>query len=226
MYRSKDELSYVAKPASIFVATLVLVFLAISFLYTQITKIRGQISELNTTKEALQKKYDTLSSVETIVPVGMDIMEMILPPRTPVIYALNQIKNIALERQVTISDIKAGTTVQDSDGISKNSLSFSVEGGTQEIFSFLKIIERSLPLMKINNIDVISSNTSFSRMDVSLFTYSAKMPERIPALTAPISGLDQKDIEILTSLLQYRAPTIIQSEIDEFGSYGRVDPFN
>lgn len=221
--QNSKELQYLTKPLTILFVLVVLIGVVISIAFRQITGLVDIKSDLDTNQTKLSEKLDTLESVKKILNDNINFVDIALPYRASVLYGLSQVKNLALKNAVIVTNLKAGSLVLEDNGISKNSLIFEVEGTELDIHNFLLSFYKSLPLMTIDKLKINKSD-GMARATVTLYVYSADLPEKIPAVTESVSGLTSDDIKILTTLSSYTSPTFFDPKTKE--NPERFDPFS
>jgi hypothetical protein len=220
---NNKELKYLIKPISIFVAVIALICVVISIGYSQISLIYSKVSELKDTETKLATKLDVLESVESMLSQDINFIDIALPSRSSIIYGLAQVKKIASQNSVVISNLKAGSLILEDGGISKYSINFDAEGQDGDLQKFLMSFYNSLPIMSLDKVK-IDKTSSLTRSTVSLYVYFADLPEKIPAISEPVNGLSASEIEMLNELSSYIQPDFFDPKPNS--SESRTNPFN
>lgn len=221
---TKSQFNFLIKPVSILVVIVLLFVLVISFGVNQITSVRTKIAAGNKSETTLKQKAQTLETVAEILPGDVTFLDIVLPSKGSVLYGLSQIKSQALTNNIVLSSLKTGTSIPESDGVYKTSISFDAEGEEQAIYIFLNSFSKLLPLM---NVDKVSINKSdeLARASVSISVFSSELPKKIPALTESVKELSKDEIKTLTELSTYGMPQFVEPEVEN-SSPKKVDPFN
>ncbi len=221
---TKSQFNFLIKPVSILVVIILLFVLVISFGVSQITSVRTKIAAGNKSETTLKQKAQTLETVAEILPGDVTFLDVVLPSKGSVLYGLSQIKSQALTNNIVLSSLKTGTSIPESDGVYKTSISFDAEGEEQTIYIFLNSFSKLLPLM---NVDKVSINKSdeLARASVSISVFSSELPKKIPALTESVKELTKDEIKTLTELATYGMPQFVEPEVEN-SSPKKVDPFN
>lgn len=221
---TKSQFNFLIKPVSILVVIILLFVLVISFGVSQITSVRTKIAAGNKSETTLKQKAQTLETVAEILPGDVTFLDVVLPSKGSVLYGLSQIKSQALTNNIVLSSLKTGTSIPESDGVYKTSISFDAEGEEQTIYIFLNSFSKLLPLM---NVDKVSINKSdeLARASVSISVFSSELPKKIPALTESVKELTKDEIKTLTELATYEMPQFVEPEVEN-SSPKKVDPFN
>lgn len=222
MIQNNKDIQYLTKPISILGILFILIGFVISIGFKQISGLIDTTSELKITQTKLSEKLDTLESVRQVLNENINFVDIALPYKASVLYGLAQIKNLALLNSVIVSNLKAGSLILEDNGISKNSLIFEAEGTELDIHNFLLSFYKSLPLMTIDKVK-INKAEGITRATVTLYVYSAELPEKIPAVTESVNGLTTEDITLLTKLSGYIEPAFLEPKSN--GNPQRIDPF-
>jgi hypothetical protein len=162
--------------------------------------------------------------VSEILPGDVTFLDIVLPSKGAVLYGLSQIKSQALTYGITLSSLKTGIAIPESDGVYKTSISFDAEGEEQSIYTFLNSFSKLLPLM---NVDKVSLNKSANnaRTNVTISVYSSELPKKIPALTESVKELTRDEISTLQDLATYGIPQFVEPTLSTEG-VAKTDPFN
>jgi hypothetical protein len=221
---TKSQFNFLIKPVSILAVIILLFVLVISFGVNQITSVKTKIAAGNKSETTLKQKAQTLETVAEILPGDVTFLDVVLPSKGSVLYGLSQIKSQALINNIVLSSLKTGTSIPESDGVYKTSISFDAEGEEQTIYLFLNSFSKLLPLM---NVDKVSINKSdeLARASVSISVFSSELPKKIPALTESVKELTKDEIKTLTELSTYGMPQFVEPEVEN-SSPKKVDPFN
>lgn len=221
---TKNEINFLLKPVIIFSSVLILIIFSFVIGLRNISNLQSNITANKTTENTLSKKVLALETVSRTLPGDVTFLDVVLPSKGSVLYALSQIRTQSLNNNLNVSNLKTGNVIPESSGVMKSSVSFEVEGQESDVFTFLSSLGTVLPLI---NIDKISFNSSLglSRANISVNVYSAELPKTIPSLTGVVSELTSQDITLLNELAGYVLPQFIEPTIEEAPSQ-KTDPFN
>ncbi|WKZ25750.1 MAG: hypothetical protein QY322_00330 [bacterium] len=221
---TKNEINFLLKPVIIFSSVLILIIFSFVIGLRNISNLQSNITANKTTENTLSKKVLALETVSRTLPGDVTFLDVVLPSKGSVLYALSQIRTQSLNNNLNVSNLKTGNVIPESSGVMKSSVSFEVEGQESDVFTFLSSLGTVLPLI---NIDKVSFNSSLglSRANISVNVYSAELPKTIPSLTGVVSELTSQDITLLNELAGYTLPQFIEPTIEEAPSQ-KTDPFN
>lgn len=221
---TKSQFNFLFKPIGLF-SLIIILFLIVLFTgIKQINIIRSKIAAGNKTEISLNYKAGTLESVSQTLPKDVTFLDVILPSKGSVLYGLSQVKNQALVSGVTVSNLKTGSSVEDSIGVFKTSIIFDTEGEEQNIYKFLNSFSRLLPLMNVEKVSLTNLQDN-TLANVSLSVYSAKLPTKIPAITESITELSSQEIKTLEELSGYEMPDFVEPSANIL-TEPKSDPFN
>jgi len=220
----KNEINFLIKPVAIIFIIVVLILLVSVFGLKKMTLVRSENQLAKEKETTFQTKATILETVESVLPGDITFLDVVLPSRGSVLYGLSQIKNQAINYNLFISNMKSGTVIPGSAGVSKVTISFEAEGEEQNVYKFLDSFSTLLPLMNIDKVG-LSKSANLVRASVSVNIFSAELPKKIPALTGVVNELTTKEITLLKELATYTLPQFIEPTVSETFS-PKEDPFN
>ena len=228
-----NNLKFLAKPIVALVVVLLGTIVVISFGLSRINKIRDQIKETTHAKNVLNKKVQVLGQIDSLVPSGLEFINIALPDKNAIIYGIYQIKTLSAQRSLLLSNIRSGGSF-DAKSVSKLGLSFEITGDQSNVYNFIDAIQKVLPLMTVSKVK-ISSELGLVKANVSLNVYSSELPKKLPSVTSVISEFTPEEVTLLNELALYNLPDFynLQPTIPENitgsdleGQIRREDPFN
>jgi Tfp pilus assembly protein PilO len=151
-------------------------------------------------------------------------VEQIFPSKKPSLEFLNSMRLLSEEDSVTLGafTLKPGQLEKEEETAAQtNTKKVVVENKLQDfqvqleatgtlgnISKFVKDLERTAPLCKIENIDLslknYASESSILRIGLQVRIYYQAPPQTIPALETPISTLTQKEEKLLDELTAFK----------------------
>lgn len=220
----KGEIEFLIKPLAIFVLIIALFVTVLVLGIKQISSIGEKNDGLKRSVSSLEQKVATLEEVEQVLAGDNTFLDIVLPGKGAVLYGLSQIKNQAVQNNVSISSIKTGNEIKVNGDISKNAIGFEVEGEEANVYLFLQSFSKILPLMNVDKVSLVRSE-SIARATVSLSVYSAELPKRIPAVTEAVKDLTPSEVDLLKEISQYSLPLFIEP-VPDTGQTVKENPFN
>lgn len=212
------------KPISAFMPFAIVIILFIfvgNFGLSKIREIRGKISLAQRDQTVLTQKLQLLQTVGETVGVSVNAATAALPIENPALSVISQIKAAASENSVSISGLKSGTAIEAGPGISKVDLVFDAAGSREQILAFFKKIGSIAPITVVDRVRVNSSGGNMLA-NVSVRTFWAREPEKLPASTDPITNLTTDEQSVLDEVSALSAPTFVEVPPAEGG---KADPF-
>lgn len=203
------------------VIAIVLFIVVGNFGIARILELQSQIRQANIDKNTLTQKLSTLQSLGSDLPTTSEVSLVALPDKSPALAVLSQIKNLAAQNVISISNIKTGSTISQSSDISTTNLSFDVAGPVPAILSFLNGIHKISPLAVVNSVK-ISETALVATASVNVSSFWSPLPTKIPAVNEPINTLTADEQTILTSISALVPPQFSNLSPSQAG---RANPF-
>lgn len=219
---SGQDLKFLSKPFAILLLTIAFLFVIVSVGYKQITQINDKIKSAKQTKNLLTQNLTILDSVADIQGINDNFLEIAIPEKNASLFFVSLIKLLASEEGLSVANLEASAGSEATGGISRSSISFDVEGSIDGVESFIDKINSSLPVSSISTVDTTLSG-DFVRATLAISVFSAALPEKIPAITAPVNDLTQDEKQLLQSLGDYNVPSFSNPAVSVGG--GRENPF-
>lgn len=204
---------------------LILLTLTVFSLKTGISKISELQSAVGSQREienVLKEKEELLKSVDADISEQASLVNLVLPEKNPVLFAMYQIKALGVDRQISLSNIKVSLLVTEGSGLHKIEIKFDLEGNMEEIINYIGALKSVAPLIIVDKVDFQIKELTASA-SVSIKSFWSPFPEKIPSLTQPISDITAEEKDILSSLFSLKTPPfyeLIPQELTE-----RPDPF-
>ncbi len=186
-------------PSVFLIAIAVLLFAVIKIGISQITNEQSELSTLSKNANILSSKESALREVQSSTVSQVDSVLGAVPSQNPILLIISQIKNLGIEKGVTISKLQAGGVSGVQTTLLSGDISFDVEGNVSPILDFVKTIASASPLMTVEKISL--SETSGSALaSIVLKSYWAPLPIKIPSTTDPLSGLTPDEQKTLVKV--------------------------
>lgn len=188
----------------------------------KISDIRNQIGSAAADQKVLSQKLDILRRIESNGAQWSNTVVAALPDSNPSLSVMSQIKVLTGMNGLAISEVKAGSPAVDTAGLSSVTTSFSVTGPRSQIESFVGSIASFAPITIVDKIRIIELAPGSSIASISVKSFWAPFPTKIPAITQAIPDLTQAEQQTLQDLSSLTQPTF--TEITPV-SGGKSDPF-
>ena len=220
---SKNDFKYVAKPLAFLIISLVVVGVVVSVGTRQVKAINNKINTAEKLQNILTQNVKTLSSVDDEIGSQQDFIEIALPVSNAAVYFISQIKSLALDNSLIISNIRTGISSDQGSEIYKAGVSFDIEGSVDSIIVFTNSLAKVLPIGNLNKVKTVLSG-GIARSSLTVDVYSSLLPEKIPSLTSPIVSLTTAEKSTLLELVNFILPKFIKPEAQT--PTVRENPFN
>lgn len=204
-------------------AVIIILFIAVGkFGFSRISELRGRIAQAQRDQTVLTQKLNILKSISETVTSGSPMALTALPSTNPSLITTSQLKSLASIQEVVISGIKGSGEVKDNSGLSRVNISFEATGGRAQIIAFLKSIGTIAPITLVDKVKITEAGGAV-RADVSVKSFWAALPTKLPTLTEPITDLTANETETLTAVTGLTQPSLIEIPVSEGG---KADPFS
>ena len=201
---SIKELKPLLIPVGAILVVLVLFYFGITQSLDRIKDKRRELTVARRDETTLEQKQEVLSDLSGEITSFVNVSSAAVPEKNASLIMISQIKSLAAQRLLLISDISIGGSAQDGV-LSKSSIQFDVEGDFTQVTSFVRDIANSAPLSRIDSVEIRQGGDTV-RATVSLSTYGAAFPEKLPPINEPLSDLTDKEREVLGILTELQAP--------------------
>lgn len=187
----------------------------------RINLLRQEISQARNDQATLTQKVETLKTITTVAETGSQAATAALPGANSSIAVLSQLKTYSLKNGVFISNLKSGDEIQDTNGLSRVDMSFDVTGLKAGIIAFLQDLQGAAPVVLVNSVKLTESAVE-TRGTVSLRSYWASFPTKLPAVTDQVLGLTNDEQATLVKVNALSQPQFVKLP-PSVG--GRLNPF-
>ena len=198
-------------------------FLLINFSIKGYEDFKIKLDSLNSTKQVLTKKVNTLRQVTIAVPDKLSFINLAIPEKDAVIMAVSQIKTMSSEQGLLVSNIKSGNSINIDKTLSKSAVTFDVEGPKETVLSFIASFSKTLPIVNLQRIKIAETNGTL-RATLSFNVFSDDLPVKISAVSEAVESLTAEEIEKLSEISTYRLPPITTTTSRQ--DFNKQDLFN
>lgn len=171
----------------------------------------------------LAQKQQVLQTLESNILSYADAATIAMPDKNPSLIALSQLKTLAENNGLNLSEIKIGSKTSDKSGTFKTTILFEAEGALFQVLNYLVSIKSMAPLSVINRVD-ITQRGEVIRASVSLVVFWAPLPTKLPAISEPVRELSADETNLITELSNLEEPLF--TEVLPAAPSGRIDPFS
>ena len=174
----------------------------------KILELRTTLAETNIKENILKEKAGVLGSLQDSFDLQANPAVASIPEKNPALFALSQLKNLAQTKGIFLANIKVGLGANELTGISPVDISFDVEGNLSQVLDFTGSIKTITPLTRVTGVE-FGFIEARVRATVSVKTYWAPYPIKIPSLVDPAAPLSADEKEILLKISQLSRPSFI-----------------
>lgn len=219
---NSPNIKVIATPVLVFMALILVFIFSLKFGFGKITEQRNEMEKNRKIESLLQEKESVLSDLSDEMDKYTNAVTIAMPERYSGFVMIAQIKTLALEKNLVISDLKGGTeTLQGS--VNSVDVSFTAEGPMISILEYLKSLNDVSPISNVEKAKFAQSGGQV-KADVVVRSYFAEYPTSLPAITEPIKDLTATEKDTLAKIITFRIP--IQTVLSPQQPGLREDPFN
>lgn len=189
----------------------------------KISDIRSKVTVSKKNESVLNQKLNLLTSISDSALAYSTLTSNALPESNSALATISQIKKLAVQHSVSVSNIKTSTELSDKIGVKKMDISFDVTGPRPSVLSFVATIKSFTPIVTLEKVKSTETG-GVMRGEVAVKTYWAELPKKLPSLTEKINDLTSAEINLLTDLQSLTQPEFVEIPPAE-GNTGRTDPF-
>lgn len=170
----------------------------------------------------LSGKLETLNGIETsLADERVKKMEAVFPSLKPIVPLLASLSQLAAEHSLTFGglSLSPGSLSQEKDQSDLKDLSFNFEVGGDflQISQFMKALENTAPLMKIESVALnIKANPLFDPQatkvsaQIEVSAYYQAPPKTLGSIDTPVRLLTKNEEVLLNQLVGFRTfPAIV-----------------
>lgn len=146
-------------------------------------------------------------------------LEQVFPSKKPSLEFLNSLRSLAQEDKVTLGGFKlesrpeedlsdSGEKTEEENKLQDFQVQFDAIGTLTNISKFVRDLERTAPLTKIENLDLslkaYASESSILKVGLQVRSYYQVPPKSIPAVESPVVHLTEKEEKVLDELVSFK----------------------
>lgn len=206
-----------------FIASLLLFIVVGKIGLTKIASLRDEIAVASKDQATLSQKLDILTSLSDGLQSNSQVSTYALPEKNPALSVISQLRKLSSQSLVGLNNLKTSPGLKQSSGLSTVDVTFDLFGPKEGIFTFLNGLGNVAPLMVVDRV-VINEYAGQATATVTIKSFWAEYPTKLPSLTQPINSLSADEVKTLTFVSALLRPQFTQ--LPAAASGGRGDPFN
>lgn len=210
-YKTHDLL---VKAIALAGVSFMLVLLAILPIYQSANKLLGTIQKKSIELDKVSSKVALLSKLDkNVLAERVNVIDSALPPKKDVLLYLTSIDGLSRELGLTLGGLslqpgnisentETQTKSKSATGLQSLDTEIKIQGGRENIYTFLRTIESVLPLMQIKDISVSVSGNDRYTLSLKLGMLWAS-PDT-STITGAISLFGEEDDKYFMQLASFR----------------------
>lgn len=196
----------ILKSTAPLIIVIILFVIVGKFGISQVTDLRVKINDAKKTQSTLSEKLKILKSLSQTAVSSADSVTFALPKSNPSLQIMSQLKLLASNNLLVLSDIRASISSGDSSNLSSVTTSFNVTGPREQIISFIKSIDSIAPITLVDKMQ-LSEDKGVNIANISTRTYWAEFPSTIPTVTQSVTDLTVSEKDLLTQISNLTFPS-------------------
>jgi Tfp pilus assembly protein PilO len=216
-------LKIIIVPLLTFVGLLVCFVIAAQLIVSRISPLRDQITTSSEQETALRAKLATLSSIDSKILEQSDTAYVALPDQNPAAVVMSQVRKVAANNSLSITSVSA-SAINSTTDLSTAAVEIKARGEVANLFAFVAALKNLAPLINIDRTKIVVIPEGKAELQISVNTYWAAFPQKLPALSQPIEGLSEDEVNLLSKLIELQKPDFARLT-PSAPSEPRQDPF-
>jgi hypothetical protein len=206
--------------------TIIILFVIVgNFGFGQIGQIRDKVISAESDQKTLTQKMEVLRNVSAQGAQISNFAVAALPDSNSSLAVMSQLRTLAQNQNLFIANIKSSDPTTDPTGLSSVGISFNLSGGSRaQLESFANSLGSIAPITLVVKIKLSEDSPGSALANVSVKSFWAAFPTKIPALTEAISDLTPDEQQLLQKISALTQPVFVQ--LPPAGGGGRSDPFS
>ena len=219
---SSPNIKALLMPIGMILLITVVFTVAVKVGFGKITEQKDELERNQKIENVLKEKERILSDLSGEMDKYTNAITFAMPERYSGFSMISQIKMLALEKGLTITDLKGGTEALQGS-VNSVDITFTVDGPMLTLLNYLKSFENVSPVSNIEKAK-FSQSTGLTRADVVVRTYFGPYPTKLPPINDPLKDLTAAEKDSLAKILLLRTPIQVNLTPQQPGV--RQDPFN
>lgn len=203
-------------------AVLILFAFAGRFGVDKISEMRARVQKSQSNVDAFTSKLSVLESVDESLSRTNFVLSA-LPSRNSSIVVVSQLKILAGEQGIFLTNIKGGSEIKDPNGFSRVDITFDALGVRPQIMAFAESISTIAPLTLLDKIKINESGGGV-RANIQVKSYWSELPKSLPSTTDQLSTLTNDEKNLIVEIAKLNQPLFI--ELPASVGSGKSEPFN
>lgn len=230
--------TFLTRAVLIFSGSLLLLLLAIVPMFRNVREMSSSISKKQEEVNELVDKVTVLSGIDqNVLDLRVRILDNALPPRKDVIIYLTSVDGLSRELNLNFGGISLspGTVTEEIEQKNKTSeiglqtldTEIQIRGSKDNIYSFLRLIEQTTPLMQIKDVKVVRTSDSEDQdsYNLSLSLGMLWASSNLDTIKGKIVLFDEKEEKFFQELNQFKRYEANNLAITSTEGLGKLDLF-
>ncbi len=219
----QENVKIVIKAVLPFIIVIILFVTVGQFGFGRIVEIRNQIAGAQSEQKILTQKLDILENIQSSGTQFSNLAVAALSDSSPSLSVISQIKILAMKEGIVLNQMKASSPTIDPAGLSTISISFNAAGSRTQIESFINAISSFAPISIVDKIKISESAPGAALANITVKSFWAPFPTKVPAVTTAITDLTSAERETLQNLGNLTQPVFVSIQASQGG---KADPFS
>lgn len=209
------DIKFLSIPLIKLTVMLFVTVITLSLGLNKINQTRAKLNEIKLENTKLNQKLSILNSISEVLSSDMNFLNLALPVKSSALYGISQLKNLASQNNLSITNIKSSNPTSLEGDIFKTTISFDIAGSEIDTFSFFEILTKVLPIMNYTKVK-FTIHDNILETNLAVEVYSSSLPKLIPSVTTVANDLTKSEIDLFEELKTYKMPEFTTPTVQEF----------
>jgi len=192
-----------------FLAALVLmIIIGLRVGLAQVIQYRADLALAKKNETILKVKQDLLTQIQPGISRQSSLAAVALPGENPLLLVVSQVKTIAAANGMVLTGLKVGLGQETPAQAGGVELSLNLSGSLPSIVNLVSQVKKIAPLTRVSSLD-LSLVGPLTQATVGVRSYWAPFPTKMPAMTEPISDLNESEQKLLGELAVLTLPGFV-----------------
>lgn len=197
------------KPLVLFSVMAILAAVIYNVGVARISQQNVQVAQTKKNESILANRVSVLQEVSGTVTTQAKAADAAVPNINPGLLTLSQLKGLATKTGVSAVNFGIGSEIKDLAGLNRVETSIVVEGSFSNVVSFISQLNTIAPIAVPGKIRITSAG-ALSRASVTVSSYFAPLPTKLPSLTEPVTKLNSSEADIINKISLLTQPAFLE----------------
>jgi hypothetical protein len=191
----------------------------------KVTENLSKLSKANSELATINSRIQVLREFSTEDIVTENVFALALTDKNPSAAKVLKIRSDLAKYELILKSVESRLPVEFMETTQKADIIYQFETtNPTSLISFLKEASTTVPISTLDEIKLTKTDELY-KVEVRSPIYWAPYPKELPKLTEPLTSLNEEEVELLSKILNYSAPTVEVVEANDQNT-SRENPFD